>query len=89
MTREASEETKSSLKDILAKVAVAPTPALEPVRIPEVPKIEIPKEEIKISEPPLVVPIPVAPAPKSDQWQKQAPKKEVPEDVLKKVLEDN
>ena len=64
--KEASEEKKASLKDLLAK-AVTPQPPQ-----PSQPKIE-PKQEPDES--------------KTDSWQKRKNQKEVPEDVLRKILE--
>jgi CxxC-x17-CxxC domain-containing protein len=135
-TKEASEEKKASLADVLAR-AMAPAPApvvatpvaqLIPDVEKEIPKViekEIPKVEPKIEQPePVVVPVvevkhtieedivpvPVAPIQKKEeekpepvveikndpvqttdtqapQWQKRQAQKEVPEDVLRKVLE--
>jgi hypothetical protein len=100
-TKEASEEKKASLKDLLAKVTTNNQPKEEKVpeppqaTIPNVtlPKVETPspKPEVK-PEPqkqPEYTPTP-APEPqpqKNDSWQKPKPKNEVPEDVLRKVLE--
>lgn len=162
-TKEASEEKKASLKDLLAKVAPAqqkpvteaPKAEIKPVEVkpiaeeikpkveeqvvktPEVkipePVVETPKIEIKIetitpTPPKIEVPIPPKPEtplptkievpimPKienktidqpqlqninpiisnnntgassdSNSWQKPQPKKEVPEEVLRKILEE-
>ncbi len=67
-SKEASEEKKASLKDLLMK-ATAPQP-------------EIPKAELVA--PPTPKPIEQN---KNDSWQKPKAKKEVPEDVLRKILE--
>ncbi|MCX6754146.1 MAG: type IV secretion system DNA-binding domain-containing protein [Candidatus Nomurabacteria bacterium] len=89
--KEASEEKKASLKDLLLKTANHNHEAKkeEPVVIkveeripePEVKKVEpvIIKVEEKISEPEVKT--------SGDSWQKRKTKKEVPEDVLRKVLE--
>ncbi len=103
--KEASEEKKASLKDVLSRINM---PQKEPVKEVETK----PKEEIK----PTVIEKPVAspeipfvkssdeggqgarlsqkesPAPlnqpeDNNSWQKRKAKKEVPEDVLRKVLE--
>ena len=123
-TKEASEDKKSSLKDILAK-AMAPKPSAESINIqadrevkiepeiksepvveikpeekivePEIkkeePKVEI-KQEEKNPEPKISAESNNIQADKEDiktnqdnSWQKHQVKKEVPEDVLKKVLE--
>ncbi len=98
--KEASEEKKASLKDLLAKVAPSqpsptiPIPKIEPkiepvtptpVPVPPPtttppPKVEMPekpKQESKIEKPDQ----------QSDSWQKKKVSKEVPEDVLRKILE--
>ena len=89
--KEASEEKKASLKDLLLKTANHNHEAKkeEPVVIkveekisePEVKKIEhvIIKVEEKLPEPEVKT--------SGDSWQKRKTKKEVPEDVLRKVLE--
>lgn len=76
-SKEASEEKKASFKDALSKVIInhkseVKEEEIKPVEI----KNEEPiiKEEIKIED-------------KNDSWQKRKAKKEVPEDVLRKVLE--
>lgn len=150
-TKEASEEKKASLKDLLAKVAPSqpkvevkptPTPAtvkIEPVKDPQphvvnqtviiqntnnttiqpsAPSSVIPQEVVqpKVEIKPDPLPTKVEPTPpvklnevvepikakepevkkedfsqnkdqKSDTWQKKKPNKEVPEEVLRKVLE--
>lgn len=93
-TKEASEEKKSSLKDVLSKFATPNTPASTqvdeklkipistptptPIQTPPTPPLptqtQTPKPEIKLDD-------------KDISWQKRKAKKEVPEDVLKKVLE--
>jgi CxxC-x17-CxxC domain-containing protein len=99
--KEASEEKKASLKDVLSRATTnhnnhtevkkdEPKPVI-PVIVPEPPKVEEPKkvepkiEEIKekIKESPATLDQSL----KSDSWQKRKAKKEVPEDVLRKVLE--
>ena len=102
--KEASEEKKSSLKDLLAKTAhnhnheinkPASVPSFneakeEKVEVVPQSEPEVKKEETEVKEP--------APAPSFDEakpeikpnadaWQKHKTKKEVPEDVLRKVLE--
>lgn len=106
-TKEASEEKKASLKDLLMK-ATAPQivkvePNKEQVSSPKIEekkeevRVEI-KQEVKIEPKPSVetqTPTPVISASKpkidtddkSDKWQKPKAKKEVPEEVLRKVLE--
>jgi len=95
--KEASEEKKASLKDLLAKTVnyhhedKKDIPASQPR--PEEPK----KEEIKIEEPKKEEKKPASAQgyseakpevkPSSDSWQKHKTKREVPEDVLRKVLE--
>ncbi len=73
-TKEASEEKKSGLKDLLAR-ATAPTPApVVPTQTVTPPPAPLPQEPIKEEK-------------QKDAWQKPATPKEVPEDVLRKVLE--
>ena len=119
-TKEASEEKKASLKDLLARATAPQVAKAEPVKEPVLAKIEDKKEEVKIeakpelkieskpevkveSKPPVATPdpVPVVSQPvqastppakviteeKVDKWQKPKAKKEVPEDVLRKVLE--
>lgn len=112
--KEASEEKKASLADILAKATQMPkaTPKSDvpivPVTAPIVPKVEIPVEVPKVdilkreSIAPIIekdeVPIPVpqastppmsqAQSQKPGNWQKRTVAKEVPEEVLRKVLEE-
>jgi len=95
--REASEEKKSSLKDVLSKFSVDNTKKVEQVveiKIPE--KVETPKieekiiEEIKKEEPKIDMPAHAGEIKKpedNNSWQKRKVVKEVPEDVLRKVLE--
>lgn len=101
-TKEASEEKKSSLKDLLQKIHSTPNISnKETVDTPSV-KEEIPlKEEIKpvfvddkIQNSNIVNDIKKEKADDSiqdkdilDSWQKRKASKEVPEDVLKKILE--
>ncbi|MFA7000153.1 MAG: type IV secretion system DNA-binding domain-containing protein [Candidatus Paceibacterota bacterium] len=121
--KEASEEKKASLKDLLEKTANHNIPKESPLgeKEPE-PKglsfgndIQVneeeaqvasqPEPEVKIPEPEVISPVPQkedipAPQPEpevkkeepeiksdADSWQKRKIKKEVPEDVLRKVLE--
>jgi CxxC-x17-CxxC domain-containing protein len=89
-SREASEEKKSSLKDLLARVAPASsvstttTTTTATTHIPPVPAPEIKKEEPKSAPSSTVDDTQNS---DSNSWQKRVPSKEVPEDVLKKVLE--
>ena len=112
-SKEASDEKKSSLKDVLSRINVQnkiteikkdePIVAKEEAPIPKIveqkqeqekeeikaPKIEEKIEPIKIVE---EVPIIKNEEPKKEEdknssWQKRKVKKEVPEDVLRKVLE--
>ncbi len=88
--KEASEEKKASLKDLLAKATA------HEIKKPE----EIPQKEDIIPKPPVIIvtppTVPPSPAPKvevkqpedkSQAWQKPKTDKEVPEDVLRKILE--
>lgn len=92
-TKEASEEKKSALKNLFNPSVKIPdaevkseTPIVEiPVPKPE-PKIEVP--EVKVVQEENEVPEP--PRPQDDAthtWKARKAKKEVPEDVLRKVLE--
>lgn len=100
--KEASEEKKASLKDLLAKTVNHnhEVKKEEPVVI----KVEekIPEPEVKKVEPVIIKVEEKTPEPASapsfgeakpevkaneDSWQKRKTKKEVPEDVLRKVLE--
>lgn len=83
-TKEASEEKKASLKDLLAKISsqpikVDPTPAspIQEVKQTEEVKVEETKPEIKKEET----------KKEDDSPEDKKPKKEVPEDVLLKILE--
>ena len=69
-TKEASEEKKTSLKELLDKVALSQNKVEEKVIQPE-----ISEKEIDVPTPP------------SDYWQKRKAPKEVPEDILRQVLE--
>ncbi|NVO04265.1 MAG: type IV secretion system DNA-binding domain-containing protein [Bacteroidetes bacterium] len=105
-SKEASDEKKSSLKDVLSRINIQnkipeikkeeivtpkiieqkPEPVKEEIKMP---KIEEKVEPIKIVE---EVPIIKNEEPKKEEdknssWQKRKVKKEVPEDVLRKVLE--
>ncbi len=78
--KEASEEKKATLKDLLARATAS--------------KPEEKKEETRPSHEFTNSPIPVPPIPqakqedtKTDTWQKRTAEKEVPEEVLRKVLE--
>ncbi len=124
-TKEASEDKKASLKELLMKAIAHPVPAVEPVPL----KVEIPVTRLAIPipepEPEAVAPTPIhnvtvhtnvsVTMPKPDpvetksepeavsrpsvqtnqsnqniprsQWQKRVAGKEVPEEVLLKVLE--
>lgn len=108
--KEASEEKKASLKDVLSKINISNNQPIiakveeKPVVIPEV-KIEkkeesiIPVEEKKVEEPIQKPPMiekkeeepkkdePIVKQDNNNSWQKRKVKKEVPEDVLRKVLE--
>jgi len=99
--KEASDEKKASLKDLLARATAHQAPKVEvkPEVKPE-PKIEVKpeiKSEVKV-EPPITPPVSSTPIPNKvepqlkpevepDTWKKPKVKKEVPEDVLRKVLE--
>ena len=121
-TKEASEDKKASLKDLLSKINTEQKveEKKEEVKIEEI-KIEEPKteeikvEELKVIEEPVVVEAPKFEIPKPTEvkveepkieeakeevkieekkdednkqaWQKRTVQKEVPEDVLKKILE--
>ena len=128
-SKEASEEKKASLKDLLAKVTSSQASTQQSIQkenelpskpVPEATKTVI-TEPIKIvtappqADAPEVVSTPIIPITKkvddtvnssipkpvpeipkvdiplpqnkSDTWKKQQPSKEVPEDVLRKVLE--
>ena len=121
-TKEASDEKKASLKDLLAKVTspqskvdlpaqaeqkIEPVVVKEEMPVPPLP-VQKPIEEVKpISNPvpitsqptqttkeevkPIVNVVPTPPKQddisKTDTWQKKKVTKEVPEDVLRKVLE--
>lgn len=108
-TKEASEEKKASLKELLEKVAnnnnntqpkeekIPTPPPVIKVEIPQPPKpapiveqvIQNPeplKQPEKVEQPIATPPIKNEP-PKDESWQKPKPKKEIPEDVLRKVLE--
>lgn len=114
--KEASEEKRATLKDVLARAHISDNKPdikkesdVEPHIENEVKKEEVKKEE-KIEEKPVIIPkveevtreelqpvftdkeevIPKKEEEaedKSNQWQKPKAKKEVPEDVLRKVLE--
>jgi CxxC-x17-CxxC domain-containing protein len=112
-SKEASEEKKASLKDLLMKASLSNhKPEVIPSRqdlaenkpkVEEFKPVEIKKEEIKIEEvkkeeersSPLLAEEGVGggdlnsgkPEDKNNSWQKRKAKKEVPEDVLRKVLE--
>ncbi|MEK7585818.1 MAG: CxxC-x17-CxxC domain-containing protein [Patescibacteria group bacterium] len=106
-TKEASDEKKASLKDLLAKVTtqnvstptpptpIVQTPKIEPqikIEKPEpaiVPRVEVKEVSIPVKvENPTPAPPPTLPQKASDpSWQKREAKKEVPEDVLRKILE--
>lgn len=106
-SKEASEEKKASLKDILAKVnngnGYSSTHEVKDekikVEVSELPKAPIkeePKPEpIKKEEEPVKIEEPIRKEEpvkkdedKNSSWQKRKAKKEVPEDVLRKVLEE-
>ncbi|MFA6386662.1 MAG: type IV secretion system DNA-binding domain-containing protein [Candidatus Paceibacterota bacterium] len=96
--KEASEEKKASLKDLLAKTAnhnhetkkvASPATRREGGSEEEVNEIARPSEkEIQATQPEPEIKLP-PPEVKvgGDSWQKRKTKKEVPEDVLRKVLE--
>ncbi|MEK7106188.1 MAG: CxxC-x17-CxxC domain-containing protein, partial [Patescibacteria group bacterium] len=122
-TKEASDEKKASLKDLLAKVTNPqpkvdiPKQTLENKVETKIEPVVIPKEEMPVPPPPPVQkpisnPVPPPPQPtqttkeevkpivnvvptppkqddinKTDTWQKKKAQKEVPEYVLRKVLE--
>jgi CxxC-x17-CxxC domain-containing protein len=91
ITKEASEEKKSSLKEALAKITVSNNnlinkkeePIIEIKKEEQVltPKIENKEEEIKKEE------NIIEKNENNDSWKKPRVKKEVPEDVLRKILE--
>jgi CxxC-x17-CxxC domain-containing protein len=112
VTKEASEENKASLKDLLTKVThkvetpvVKAPEKVEPIKVTLPPVVEAPKvapvftppvAPVIPPKPPVVEPVAAKqpPAPpvqasqdKTDTWQKRKAQKEVPEDVLRKVLE--
>ena len=102
--KEASDEKKSSLKDLLNRVAnhsnnnekkeeaidtVIP-PKEEIKQEVKIDNLETRKENLAVLEQKEIVkdePKELKPAAYSDSWQKSKVKKEVPEDVLRKVLE--
>jgi len=112
--KEASEEKKSSLKDLLAKTMnnhnhdLSAVDEKKPeIKVEEIVKKEEPilevkkdetvfiqKEEVKIEEPIItldskieeIIPDP-SDASNTDSWQKRKVIKEVPEDILRKILE--
>jgi len=112
-TKEASDERKASLKDVLAKVNMNNhTPIIEvkkedTERLPETPEVKeiVQKEEIK-PEPTIQEEVKKEEKPKvedtpiidnnqkpdqekeNNSWKKRKAKKEVPEDILRKVLEE-
>jgi CxxC-x17-CxxC domain-containing protein len=95
-SKEASEEKKASLKDILAKAMISEhkpeikEEAVKPVEIIKEEPIVQPKiEDVKKEEPnpASVQDSSVAKEEKNDSWQKHKVTREVPEDVLRKVLE--
>lgn len=92
-TKEASEEKKASLKDVLARVNMNHSQNQEPKKEEIVEKKEIDLEpkiveqvkQVEQKEPPKIE--------KKEEgdkssWQKRKAKKEVPEDILRKVLEE-
>ncbi len=107
--KEASEEKKATLKDVLSKITMNHTTPDSKANIN--PPKENPKEEVKPVIPvipviPIIIPEPDIPIQaqtfeepkveqkdelkdeqKKDSWQKRKAKKEVPEDILRKVLE--
>jgi CxxC-x17-CxxC domain-containing protein len=96
-TKEASEEKKASLKDALSKVIISNHKS-NSSQDNEKPKIvDTPKEEVSTKPEPTQVTVedkPKTEEPKIEQkedknnsWQKRKVKREVPEDVLRKVLE--
>lgn len=107
--KEASEEKKASLKDVLSKINISNNHPIiakaeeKPVAIPEVkiektpvsaPSYDKAKEE-PIQKPPMIEKKeeepkkeePIVKQDNNNSWQKRKVKKEVPEDVLRKVLE--
>jgi len=107
VTKEASEENKASLKDVLARVTNNVPPKKEEVKPEPVIQPEIKVEEIlrpasaqgssearpasaqgsSEAKPSSAQSFGGAKEDKNDSWQKPKAKKEVPEDVLRKVLE--
>ena len=117
--KEASEEKKASLKDVLARISMANKPVAPKEEIkpePVVIKEEAPKPKEEVKPEPVVIKEEIKPEikeePKKEEvkvenpvvsqkeppsslnqpeennsWQKPKAKKEVPEDVLRKVLE--
>jgi CxxC-x17-CxxC domain-containing protein len=86
VTKEASEEKKASLKDLLAKVA----PAAQPTSVPSLPPKPIdptPSPTPHSEESTPTITPPDNDNQTSETWQKRTATKEVPEDVLRKVLE--
>ncbi len=90
--KEPSEEKKNMLKDALAKVAPQPHPTPSAVAVDPSPNIGEGEEPKPIPPQPLstkVTPPKLGGDEKPDSvWQKPQAKKEVPEDVLRKVLEE-
>ena len=95
--KEASEEKKASLKDALSKVIISNHKS-NSSQDNEKPKIvDIPKEEVSAKPEPTQVKVEDKPKieeskidqkeDKNNSWQKRKAKREVPEDVLRKVLE--
>lgn len=80
------EETPTPVTVTPAQVIHAPTPAPFEEKIPE-PKAVTAKEEKPEPKPQIPEQRPDTNTKQTDTWQKNVAKKEVPEDVLKKVLE--
>ncbi len=80
-TKEASDEKKASLKDLLTKTAHNHNHEIKEEKTPIV------KTEEKDPESKVITPQEPDTKTNTDSWQKHKTKKEVPEDVLRKVLE--
>ena len=99
-TKEASPEHKSSLKDVLAKAHISHHEEVkevikqeeikkkeEPKEIIKEPVIEVKKEEVVVEQPKQEEPKVSKAEDKNNSWQKPKAKREVPEEILRKVLE--
>ena len=98
ITKEASAEHLNSLKDMLSNIPKKEEP-VQKIEIPVKPISTPTPDPVFVASIPIPTPTPtldstLAPIPEKeevvnsdDKWKKRVPQKEVPEDVLKKVLE--